>query len=56
MEKLVQQGFTERVDGEIALEDDLQLDRRKNPRVEVVVIGCWSNPDRRPPENSVAVP
>ena len=39
MEKLVQQGFTRaRVDGEIvSLEDDLQLDKRKNHTVEVVV-------------------
>jgi excinuclease ABC subunit A len=39
MEKLVQQGFTRaRVDGEIvSLEDDLQLDKRKNHTVEIVV-------------------
>ncbi|MFZ3264880.1 MAG: excinuclease ABC subunit UvrA [Terriglobales bacterium] len=39
MEKLVQHGFTRaRVDGElVSLEDDLQLDRRKNHTIEVVV-------------------
>ena len=39
MEKLVQHGFTRaRVDGElVSLEDDLQLDKRKNHTIEVVV-------------------
>jgi len=39
IEKLVQQGFTRgRIDGEMAnLEDDLQLDKRKNHTIEVVV-------------------
>ncbi len=39
MEKLVQHGFTRaRVDGElVSLEDDLQLDKRKNHSIEVVV-------------------
>ena len=39
MEKLVQHGFTRaRVDGELVnLEDDLQLDKRKNHTIEVVV-------------------
>jgi len=39
MEKLVQGGFTRaRVDGElVSLEDDLQLDKRKNHTIEVVI-------------------
>ena len=39
MEKLVQHGFTRaRVDGElVSLEDDLQLDKRKNHTIEVVI-------------------
>jgi excinuclease ABC subunit A len=39
MEKLVQHGFTRaRVDGElVSLEDDIQLDKRKNHTIEVVV-------------------
>jgi excinuclease ABC subunit A len=39
MEKLLQQGFTRaRIDGEIVnLEDDLQLDKRKNHTIEVVI-------------------
>ncbi len=39
MEKLVQHGFTRaRIDGEmVSLEDDLQLDKRKNHTIEVVV-------------------
>ena len=39
MEKLVQHGFTRaRVDGELVnLEDDLELDKRKNHTIEVVV-------------------
>src|SRR5277367_2510079 len=39
MEKLIQHGFTRaRVDGElVSLEDDLQLDKRKNHTIEVVV-------------------
>src|SRR5580698_7343884 len=39
MEKLAQHGFTRaRVDGElVSLEDDLQLDKRKNHTIEVVV-------------------
>jgi excinuclease ABC subunit A len=39
MEKLAQQGFTRaRVDGELVnLEDDLQLDKRKNHTIEVVI-------------------
>ena len=39
MEKLVQHGFTRaRVDGELlSLEDDIQLDKRKNHTIEVVI-------------------
>ena len=39
MEKLVQHGFTRaRVDGElVSLEDDIQLDKRKNHTIEVVI-------------------
>ncbi len=39
MEKLVQHGFTRaRIDGEmVSLEDDLQLDKRKNHTIEVVI-------------------
>jgi excinuclease ABC subunit A len=39
MEKLVEHGFTRaRVDGElVSLEDDLQLDKRKNHTIEVVI-------------------
>jgi excinuclease ABC subunit A len=39
IEKLVQQGFTRaRIDGEMVnLEDDLQLDKRKNHSIEIVV-------------------
>jgi excinuclease ABC subunit A len=58
MEKLVQQGFTRaRVDGEIvSLEDDLQLDKRKNHTVEVVVDRLLVKPGIEGRlENSVAV-
>ena len=58
MEKLVQQGFTRaRVDGEIvSLEDDLQLDKRKNHTVEVVVDRLLVKPGIEARlENSVAV-
>src|ERR1700716_845767 len=58
MEKLVQQGFTRaRVDGEIvSLEDDLQLDKRKNHTVEVVVHRLLVKPGIEGRlENSVAV-
>ena len=58
MEKLVQQGFTRaRVDGEIvSLEDDLQLDKRRNHTVEVVVDRLLVKPGIEGRlENSVAV-
>jgi excinuclease ABC subunit A len=58
MEKLAQHGFTRaRVDGElVSLEDDIQLDKRKNHTIEVVIDRLLVKPGiEKRLENSVAL-
>jgi len=58
MEKLVQQGFTRaRVDGElVSLEDEIELDKRKNHTIEVVIDRLLVKPGiEKRLENSVSL-